>query len=95
VCTLPVPDIYNEQIVQHADSIVSMVPQVDKKWGTRNGPVAVILPLKTVAMFSPDEGQRDYARGKLDRWDRGIGMGGVFEVPVVAVGNLYENIYSA
>jgi hypothetical protein len=64
------------------------------KRGDEGGPttwlLSLALPIKTVAMFTPDERQRVFARRKLTLWDRGMGSGSIFELPVVGMGNLYE-----
>lgn len=91
VCAPPSsPREYDNQIVQQAGFVLSIMPHIDRKWGTKNGPLALVLPLKTIAIVSPDSGQREYARKRLANWDKGIGCGGYFRVPVLATGNLYE-----
>jgi hypothetical protein len=71
-CPLPVPESYNNQIVQHSNTVLSMVPQANEKSGKTNGSLSLLTPLESIAMLSPDIGQREYAAAKLAKWNKGV-----------------------
>src|SRR5277367_75261 len=67
---LIIPGLYDNQIMQHAGFIQSIIPYIDRQWGNINGPITLVLPLKAIATLSPDLGQRVYARSRLANWDK-------------------------
>jgi hypothetical protein len=58
-CLNPVPESYNNQIVQHSNTVLSVVPQAGEKSSKTNGSLSLLTPLESIAMLGPDIGQRE------------------------------------
>jgi hypothetical protein len=90
-CAPAVPIMwYDSHMARYSDVILDTVPFIDAKWCFNKGPLNLIFPLKIIVLLSPLAKQRDMARSKLKRWDKGIGSGGCLSVPSMACGNLYN-----